>query len=240
MAENQEFVIQLQKQFPISVIDKLEIVDSTAMVVIDEVEGFCLPGAGNLAPHGADPMIENMITKTDQLARTYIDHNGKVILLRDVHDPERPEEPFSTHCLAGTKEIEIVPQLKWLLDHQANGHCELVDKKCINGFISDPGFPFHLKLLNVETLVVVGICTDICVMQFVQSALSARNCGFLGKLKNIVVCTDACATYDLPMETVKELGLESHKVHPQEYMHHMGLFLMQQCGTILAKDIVIK
>lgn len=62
-------------------------------------------------------------------------------------------------------------------------------------------------------VLVVGICTDVCVLDFVCSALSARNRGFLTPLEDVIVCSRACATFDLPADVAR-----THKgaaAHPQ-------------------------
>lgn len=55
------------------------------------------------------------------------------------------------------------------------------------------GSGFFLQIL------VAGMCTDICVLDFVSSVLSVRNRGFLTPLENVIVSSQACATYDLPL-----------------------------------------
>lgn len=60
-------------------------------------------------------------------------------------------------------------------------------------------------------IVVVGICTDICVFDFVATALSARNHGVLHPLEDVVVYSHACATYDLPLHVAKDIiGAQAH------------------------------
>ena len=61
----------------------------------------------------------------------------------------------------------------------------------------------------------VGICTDICVMDFVLTLLSARNHGLLGVLENVYVDASACATYDLPRKEAETLGRGAQSAHPQ-------------------------
>ena len=41
----------------------------TGLVVVDEVNGFCTPGAGNMAPPQPDAQIAAMVERTDRLAR---------------------------------------------------------------------------------------------------------------------------------------------------------------------------
>ena len=59
------------------------------------------------------------------------------------------------------------------------------------------GSGFFLQIL------VAGMCTDICVLDFVSSVLSVRNRGFLTPLENVIVSSQACATYDLPLHVAK-------------------------------------
>lgn len=62
-------------------------------------------------------------------------------------------------------------------------------------------------------IVVVGICTDICVLDLVVTMLSARNHGVLPPLEEVVVYSEGCATYDLPAEVAQ--GIDGALAHPQ-------------------------
>ena len=86
-------------------------------------------------------------------------------------------------------------------------------------------------------MLVVGICTDICVMDFVLTLLSARNHGMAGDLEDIVVYEPACATYDLPLAVARDLGLPDTAAHPQQPAHHVGLYLMASRGAVLAGEL---
>jgi hypothetical protein len=63
-------------------------------------------------------------------------------------------------------------------------------------------------------VLVVGICTDVCVLDFVLTIMSARNHGITPPLKDVYVYTKACATYDLPLQVAKDLGPGAIS-HPQ-------------------------
>src|SRR3546814_7425893 len=85
----------------------------------------------------------------------------------------------------------------------ADPHATLVRKDCINGFVGairPDGSNAVVDWVNankLQRLVVVGICTDICVMDFVLTLLSARNHDLMPSLKDVSVHAGACATYDL-------------------------------------------
>ena len=75
-----------------------------------------------------------------------------------------------------------MPELSWLED-EANA--TLVRKDCINGFVGAirrDGSNALVDWLNqheITDALVVGICTDICVMDMVLTLLSGRNHGMV-------------------------------------------------------------
>lgn len=73
-----------------------------------------------------------------------------------------------------------------------------------------------LLLCLFVKLVVVGVCTDICVLDFVCSTMSAKNRGFLNPLENVVVYSHACATFDFPQEVAR--NTKGALAHPQVHV----------------------
>ena len=65
-------------------------------------------------------------------------------------------------------------------------------------------------------ILVVGICTDICVLDFVCSALSARNRLLLSPLENVIVYSHACATFDIPLHVAR--NNKEVVAHPQVHI----------------------
>jgi len=84
---------------------------------------------------------------------------------------------------------------------------------------------------------VVGICTDICVMDFVLTTLSARNHDLMPTLKEIAVYEAGCSTYDLPRATAETLGYGATAAHPQAATHHMGLYFMASRGARIVDKV---
>ncbi len=62
-------------------------------------------------------------------------------------------------------------------------------------------------------ILVVGICTDLCVLDFVCSTMSAKNHGLLAPLADVIVYSNGCATFDLPIHVAKTI--ENAIAHPQ-------------------------
>jgi len=212
------------------------------LIRIDEVDGFCKAGCGNLAPPEPDDTINKMIDLTNLLAKRFTAQGLPILAFLDTHEPGLPEEPYPAHCEKGTGEENLVDMLTWL---NGDKNTTIIRKDCLNGFIGairedgTNAFVEWMERNYITDLVVVGICTDICVMQFVQSVLAARNHMILYKLRNVYVYTPACATYNLPEEKAVLAGLPQTAAHPRDLTHTMGLYFMQMSGAILTKEVNI-
>ncbi len=230
----------IARQLPISLIDYRRS-GRTGLVVVDEVNGFCTVGCGPLAPAAPNAQISRMVAETDRLARAWEARGEPVLAFLDSHVPGKAEPPYPPHCERGTGQDELVPDLKWMGTSLA---VQLQPKDCINGFVGaiDPqtgrnGVVDWINANKLQAVVVVGICTDICVMDFVLTLLSARNHEMTPTLQDIVVHEPGCATYDLPLEVARQLGLPDTAAHPQALTHHVGLYLMASRGAILAGSV---
>jgi len=210
------------------------------LVIVDEVNGFATVGAGNLAPPVPNDQVSVMVSETDRLARLFSGQGWPVLAFLDTHVPGKPEPPYPPHCESGTGEEELVPELKWL---EGDSNATLVRKDCINGFIGAFGADGENAVVNwvrdnaLTDILVVGICTDICVMDFVLTSLSARNHDMMPGLENIHVYDKGCSTYDLPKDVALDAGLPAVAAHPQGITHYMGLYFMASRGANLVNEI---
>ena len=215
----------------------------TGLVIVDEVNGFATVGAGNLAPPVESGQVSTMVRETDRLARGFSRRDWKILAFLDTHVPGKPEPPYPPHCEAGTGEEDLVPELAWL---EGDANSTLVRKDCINGFVGAIRTDGSNAVVDwavenrLQTLLVVGICTDICVMDFVLTMLSARNHDLMPGLENIIVHVPGCATFDLPRAATTELGLPESLAHPGDATHYMGLYFMASRGAVLADAVNFK
>lgn len=212
---------------------------TTGLVIVDEVNGFATVGAGNLAPRQPNEQVARMVAETDRLARRFQSAGWPILAFLDTHTPGKAEPPYPPHCEIGTGEEDLVEELTWL---ESASHAQLLRKDCINGFVGAIAhgrnqFVDWVNGNEIEALLVVGICTDICVMDLVLTLLSARNHGLMPTLLEVVVYEPGCATYDLPRTAVEEAGLPAIAMHPQGLTHHMGLYLMASRGAMLADAV---
>ncbi|KAI3775734.1 hypothetical protein L1987_45486 [Smallanthus sonchifolius] len=208
------------------------------LVLVDIVNGFCTVGAGNLAPKVPDKQISRMVDESAQLARMFCEKKWPVFAFLDTHHPDVPEPPYHPHCIAGTDEANLVPALQWL-ENESN--VTLRRKDCIDGFVGSLEkdgsnvFVDWVKKHRIEAILVVGICTDICVLDFVCSALSARNRGHVTPLRDVIVYSGGCATFDLPLHVAR--NIPGALAHPQELMHHVGLYMAKSRGAKVVSKV---
>ncbi|WJZ91708.1 hypothetical protein VitviT2T_010755 [Vitis vinifera] len=210
----------------------------TGLVLVDVVNGFCTVGAGNLAPVRPDKQISGMVDESVRLARVFCEKKWPVFAFLDSHHPDIPEPPYPPHCIAGTDESKLVPALQWL-ENEPN--VTIRCKDCIDGFlgaIEKDGsnvFVDWVKTNQIKIILVVGICTDICVLDFVCSTISARNRGFFTSLEDVIVYSHGCATFDLPDDVARTIP--GAIAHPQELMHHIGLYMAKGRGAKVVSEV---
>jgi hypothetical protein len=93
-------------------------------------------------------------------------------------------------------------------------------------------------------VLVLGICTDICVLDFASSTLAARNIDRVPPLRDVVIYSEGCATYDLPVEIA--MNIKGALAHPQVPYHWcpyikkyqpctMGIFRWSQSHLYICK-----
>lgn len=233
---------QLARELPIAFTTFEAARGRAGLVAVDAVNGFCTPGAGALAPPAPDPRIEQMVAEINRLARAFTAAGRPVLAFTDSHVPGKPEPPYPPHCERGSGEEDLVAELKWL---EAEPLATLVAKDCIDGFIGGVDLATGRNAVadwvtgnRLTSVLVTGICTDVCVMDFVLSLLSARNHGLLPGLEDIAVFEPACATYDLPRAVAEQLGLPATLAHPRALAHHAGLYFMASRGAVLVDRVV--
>ncbi|MBX9634917.1 MAG: isochorismatase family protein [Magnetospirillum sp.] len=232
----------LHEQLPLRLHDFDPSARATGLVIVDVINGFATIGAGALAPPAPDAQVARMVAETDRLARRFAAAGWPVMAFLDTHQPGKPEPPYPPHCELGSGEEQLVPDLDWL---EGSPAATLVRKDCINGFIGaiDPvsgrnAVVEWVKDHGLEAVLVVGICTDICVMDFVLTLLSARNHGLMPSLDQIAVFEPGCATYDLPKPVALSLGLPETAAHPKDITHHAGLYFMAARGAMLISNVL--
>ncbi len=239
----QTLLEQLSYLMPIKILPRYSLVKCrpAALIVVDEVNGFGLVGCGPLAPPAPDPDTDDVIIRTVELARMFDYYREAIITVREWH--KNPEPPHPPHCEAGSFQAQLVEPLAWL--EQVAAH--QVYKDCIGGWIGAEeavgcllknSLYQYLYTNAIRSIVIAGWCTNICDLRLVDPLIHARNKKLLPDLEEIVVCTSAVGTYNLPLAVCRQLKLPDERAHPRGPNHYIGLNLMQHAGAILAEEIV--
>ncbi|WP_434589016.1 bifunctional nicotinamidase/pyrazinamidase [Pseudomonas sp. R4-83] len=194
----------------------------TALLVIDVQNDF-IPGRQLPVPEG-----DLIVPLINRLARQFI----QVIIAQDWHPPGHAsfasrhpgKQPFDSvqlpygeqtlwpeHCVQGTAGAELHPELDL-------PHAQLIIRKGCNPEIDSysafleadrcttTGLSGYLKERGIDTVYMVGLALDFCVM---FSALDARAAGF-----NAYVVLDACRAIDMSgslaaaIERMQSAGVE--------------------------------
>lgn len=152
------------------------------VLIVDMVNGFCKEGAL------ADEHILSIVPAiTDVLKRL----DCRNVFICDNHPPKTREfEAYPSHCVIGTKEAEIIDELKPFVKYIAK-------KNSTNAFMSHDFKELVLgSLSNYRNIVIVGCCTDLCILQL---ALSMQ--GYLNEHnltdQRIIVPSQCVDTYDI-------------------------------------------
>ena len=128
------------------------------LVVVDMVNGFI--NEGNLA----DKSINRISPNVEKLIQDAIKNDVKIIAFKDTHTENDIEfKSFPPHCIRGTSECELIPQLKVY-----EKYMYIIEKPTTNGF-NTPQFKSIIKSVKFDNIYVCGCCTDICVYNFVSS-----------------------------------------------------------------------
>ncbi len=181
--------------------------NNTAIIFVDVIEGFVNEGALS------SPRALNILPYVEKLSQA---KGFKKLYFADCH-PENATEfnSYPPHCVNTTNEPNLVKELAFNKDMDT-----LVEKNCTNGFHA-PKFREWLKANeNISNFIVVGLVTDICVMQF---ALSLKT--YFDEINGI-------ANVIVPLEAVETYTIEATN-HNGELMNTFALYNMQMNGIKL-------
>ena len=161
---------------------------TTAVLVVDMLKEFCVEGGAMVLP-GA----ERLYGPQNAVIQAVRETSGAVVFLVDTHRRNmRREREFlkrEPHCFEGTWGVEVVDELDQRPDDL------VVTKRRYSGFFNTD-LDLTLKDMEIETVVVIGVVTNICVRSTVHDAF------FLGYR---VLVPEDCVAATGPREQVSSL-----------------------------------
>jgi nicotinamidase-related amidase len=149
------------------------------LLVVDMIHDFADP-AGALYCGPTMPRVIDVCAREIARARSA---DEPVIYLTDDHLPGDAEfAMFPPHAIHGTKGAQVIPQLT-----PARGDV-VIPKRRYSGFFGTD-LDITLRERGIDTLRLVGDCTNICVL---YTAADARNLGYA-----VEVVRDGVTSFDL-------------------------------------------
>jgi ureidoacrylate peracid hydrolase len=148
--------------------------ETTALLIVDMLNDFLEPGGLMVLEGGA-----KLYGPVNALTAGVRQAEGHVVWVMDRHAPgDREFRKRAAHCLEGTWGAEIPPTL------HVEAHDHVSVKRRFSAFFQTD-LDLWLRERSIETVIVCGVVTNICVRSTVHDAF------FLGY--EVIVATDACA-----------------------------------------------
>ena len=154
-----------------------------------------------------------------------------IALTQDTH-PENAVEfaQYGPHCVRGTEESATVEAFTALpfFDQLA-----VMEKNSISSGLVPDFSDWVSERPQIKNWVIVGDCTDLCTYQLAMHIRLTANERQQAGVRVIlpVNCVD---TYDLPVETAKQIGATPHDA---EFLHVVFLYHMMLNGIEIVTEI---
>ena len=184
------------------------------LIVVDMVNGFVREGAMS------SQNIEHIVPEVERLVKEFTDnYDNQVMFVRDTHEADAREfKRYPVHCLKGTSESENIDELK------KYENMALIHEKNSTSAIFPSGLLENIeKMKNLDEVVIVGCCTDICVINL---AIPLQN--YFDQVNHdipIVIPENAVETYDAPNHNAEEWNNMAYK-----FMNQAGIKLVKKYG----------
>ncbi len=197
-----------------------------AVVSQDLLKGFC--DVGPLSSERAAsivPAAVNMFKRSHALGVRHF------LLLQDTHDPEAVEfSAYPPHCVEGTEESETIDELQEL---PFSDLFTILPKNSISSSMGTDLEPWLEEHPDVNTFIVVGVCTDICVY---HAAIHFRvRANVLGQENaRVIVPANCVQTFDIPVDVAQEVGAMPHD---GDLLHRLFLYHMALNGVEVVADL---
>ena len=172
---------------PLSALDP----HSTALIVVDMVNGFAREGAL------ASPRVGALAAPIAALTRACRKKGMPVVAFADTHTPDSAElAAYPPHCLRGTAESELVPEMRECAGEDMPGSFTLIEKNSTSGFVEPVFDAWRRENPHIGAYVVVGDCTDICIHQFALTAKAFANTR--NRPLRVIIPAALADTFDAP------------------------------------------
>ena len=198
---------------------------SVAICSVDMLNGFCYEG--NLASSRAAACVKPIV---DLFRRA---HDGGVrnfVLIQEWHS-ERAEEfiAYGSHCVRGTREAETVPEIASLpfVDEFV-----IVHKNSLHTIVDTTMEQWLDKHPEVDTFIVVGVCTDLCTYDLAMDLKLRANARNIKR--RVIVPANEVNTYDLSVAVAQQAKALPHDAN---LLHPLFLYMMALNKIEIVKEL---
>ena len=199
--------------------------EKTAVISVDMINGFCY--TGTLASPRSAKIVPDIADLFNRLKVLGVKH---FVLTQDTHDEHAVEfGSFPPHCLSGSDESETVDAFKAL---PFFNEFKIFPKNSINSALNT-GLPEWIdQHPEIDTFIVVGVCTDLCIYQMAMYLRLDANSRQL--TRRVIVPENCVQTYDTPVEA----AIANHiPAHPGDLTHVLALYHMYLNGIEIIKEL---
>ncbi|MEN6409913.1 MAG: isochorismatase family cysteine hydrolase [Anaerolineaceae bacterium] len=195
----------------LSLAELLAAPDEVAIFSVDLTNGFCVQGPL------ASPRVAAIVAPVAHLLQAAWEKGVRqILLLQDAHEPNAVEfNQFPPHCVRGTIEAQAVDELKALPFYDA---LLQIPKNSIHSGLNTGLKAWLDAHLKINTFIVVGDCTDLCVDQLAMYLRLDANAFQIQR--RVIVPVNCVDTYDFPVEAAQAVG---GVPHPAELLHAVFL-----------------
>ena len=184
-----------------------------ALYMIDMNNGFV-----NFGPM-ANPEYRKLIPEQLKIIDKFRKEGELVNFVLEGHTPDATEfKKYPPHCIIGTPEAELIPEL---ISEQNKDNTKIYYKNSINGMLTGNIKEDIQRLTNLKEIVLAGVCTDLCVMDFGRTL--SRYLDEINREVVMFLVRNACDTYDAPD-------------HNREEWLNIAYRVLEQAGVIIVED----
>lgn len=184
-----------------------------SVYLIDMVEGFVNTGA--MANPSYNELVPEQVRVLDDFAKS----GESINLIGEWHDKDCTEFiSYPPHCIKDTLEANFIPEFLKYMDYV---NTRIYYKNSINGMLNDKLRQDIINMKNLREAVFMGVCEDLCVMDFVRTY--ARFMDEINRKVDIYVVENGVDTFDSPY-------------HNRQMWKDIARKVMEQAGAIYVKD----
>jgi nicotinamidase-related amidase len=198
---------------------------TTGIFSVDLINGFLREGAlaSDRIDQLTDPVLRLLHRAWDYGVRHYV-------FLQDAHTPDNPEfRAYPPHCIAGTAESEMIPEIARLPFADA---FRIIEKNSLHPAVETTFNDLWDEQRHITTAIVIGDCTDLCVNHLAMHLRMRANALGLQQFE-VVIPADCVDTFDIPESDVVEPG----DAHPGDFFHEVFLYHLASNGIRVVRSI---